>query len=59
MSRKEAIQAIALLVMVASMPLFAWGANDESMVIVVVAAVLLAVGASTLTVLRFLAVGDE
>lgn len=52
-------QGIALLAMLASLPLFSWGTNAELPAVTVVAAALLAVGAVALTVLRYLHPKEE
>lgn len=46
-------QVIAVGAMTASLPLLAWGGNDKVAVVAIVGAAIFAMGAITLTVLRF------
>lgn len=49
----ETWQLIAVAVMLLSLPLLAWGGNDEVAVASVIGAIVFALGAGALTALRF------
>lgn len=53
------LQGIALLAMIASLPLLSWGTSDDIAAITITGGVLLLIGMAALTVLRYVTTKEE